>query len=134
VSPRHADAINNLPLTDQERLSTLLSLPGVLDVAAEMTARGLYQADAVLVLLRAERLAAVTALVGHAINVCPPCLRRPLPLPTEAAADIERVRRVSPAWRHADTVKAGMTPDQILMRGISRKVLAGAIRRGFVEM
>lgn len=109
---------------------------------------GVGQADCVLALLRAEHrpfLDAAEILVGHGITHCPPCLRPSAPLvfmdeesPDErrisiVAARNPRLPRTGAHYRFA-LFREGMTVQQFLVRGGTRRDVRLAKRHGWIEL
>lgn len=108
--------------------------------------RGWSQADLVLTLLRintASSLRAVSRLIGRPITYCPPALSRRLP-PSSLLreGDMRRVRRVrgnprlpgTDAHRRFSEMRPGRTITQLLVRGVTRRDIREALRRGWMRL
>lgn len=107
---------------------------------------GAGQADCVLALLRAGLLREAELLVGRRVTRCPPCLRPTAPppdRPDERHPDARRVRVLAPDNpRHPSTgayyrfaiFRSGMTVQQFLTRGGTRRDVRAAVRRGWIEL
>lgn len=132
-------------------------LPVATALMPAMIARGLGQADLVLCLLRirdahsALRAAAeshITALVGHAIRACPPCLQlynqqRNCAADTQRSLDDRRVTHVSPgnprqegtdAFMRWHEFRVGRTIGQLVSRGITKRDIRRAVRNGWISV
>jgi hypothetical protein len=125
-----------------------------------MSRAGLCQADVVLCLLRINSRAALRLaerLVGRCITHCPPCLalfRGPLRAPPRRSVvstpDDRRVAAVSapvsvdqrgrrrllgsPMYARMAQVRPGMTLAQAVSRGLTRRDIRIAVKRGYFVM
>jgi hypothetical protein len=120
---------------------------------------GLCQADVVLCLLRINSRAALRLaerLVGRCITHCPPCLalfrgplrvaprrcaaspddRRVVATSAPAAVDKRGRRRLlgSPMYARMARVRPGMTLSQVVSRGLTRRDIRIAVKRGYFVM
>lgn len=116
-------------------------------LASALERRGLGQADVVLALLRARLVpgarAHVEALIGHGIQVGPPCL---LYYRTNGPPRVKRVvvrvtavvpenPRTEPlARRRFEEFRVGRTEEQLMARGITRRELTWVRKQGWVSM
>ncbi len=107
--------------------------------------KGIDQARVVLVLARAGLWEDVSLLVGHNVpTFCPPCLSRlNVPTVTARTPDDERViswvtgvnpRIVSDMLRRFSLVKPGMTVQQLLSRGVTRRDLREWVYEGSIRV
>lgn len=149
-------AMRKLTMEDDQRLrryllrrGMLAGRPGALHRACVRA--GLCQADVVLALLRLEILNVAEEIVGRPITRCPPALlpgyraagpaRR---LPDERRVtevrkpeSEERGRRrllACEMYERIGRARVGMTISALMARGVTRKDLRIAVRRGYVSV
>jgi len=155
---RHHRTIANLSSNPDLKylIRDYFDLPRWQSLLPAMLARGLGQADLVLCLLRlrdrhrAARCACelhIAALVGRPIVLGPPCLRLwragPVPVHAEGRDARRRITYVVDAnprqtgteahlrWRE---YRIGRTVAQLLVRGVTKRDLRKAVRRGWVKV
>lgn len=104
----------------------------------------LCAADVVLALLRGDRLRSAELIVGKPVERLPPDTRlrpEPYPAPCYPNGATVRVSRVSrnpklpttAAFQRYRQIKVGMTEEQLVRRGVTRRDIRQAVRDGHVE-
>jgi hypothetical protein len=149
VKPTHARIVNGMDSDVQHYIEDYFAAPPHLrPLSVGLAEVGAGQADVVLALIRADEARcreAAERLIGHRIMRCPPCLRPRAPLENPDRVfppDQRRFTRVAPNARKPNTgahcrfaiLKPGMTVEQFLIRGGTRRDLRIALERGLVEM
>lgn len=127
MQPRYARAILALPHTAVQILQKHYGLSNKGSLFRRLRDAGLDHASVVLTLLEHKAFDAVEVLLGQPITICPPCLQRMTP--NVEPIDERRIIYVAPNPRLPTTpsfhryriLRPGMTVEQALVRGITRR-------------
>lgn len=131
----------DVPLTRDLRASVRRYLESVWQGGSAPVQR----CDVILALLRvgtADARSAAEQIVGRPITTCPPAVPPRRPLPVARQSEVPRVRRVdrdppvmaSSARERFGLIKVGMTVDQMLSRGVTRRDIRYWTKKGYLEV
>lgn len=147
MRPHHALLVNALPAETRRDIALYFSIALCGRLLSERLAENaLGQADCVLALLRLDRMMEVEWLLGRRIVHCP-AAHKPAFLPSGSdlevrSGDDRRIARVGVntalpttgkfyRWR---IFRPGMTVGQAIVRGVTRRDVRLALRRGMIVL
>ena len=137
---QYRDAVESLSKEGVTAIRRDFNLPPRRRIFNTCESFGLCQADLVLSLLRHELIDDVEQMIGHPIEVCPPDPRlRPARKPDAAVTARVVSMAVSPKLigaraRRWASVRLGLTVENLLSRGVTRRDIRSWRRRGFLVL
>lgn len=148
---KHRGAVTEMMQDERTRRAVLASFGLRTSLRAgqvfdELQRWGASQADLALTLIRLRRTAAASALIGRRVpTVCPPALREAPQRRMAADEEDDLLDRVivsvepnprlptTPAWHRYREFRVGRTLRSCLTRGVTRRDVRGAVRRGWIR-
>lgn len=140
---QYHDVIVALPRRAAARAAAHLGLPPVAGrgLIRLLERGGFCQADLALALLHVQEYAACETLVGRPIVHCPPQTPpQPLrPLPRTIKPIVAKVVQnprlpTTDSWYRFKLVRAGLSVDQLIARGVRKRDIREWVREGSVEL
>lgn len=149
MQSRYMRAILALPETAVHLLERVFCLPRAGNLFHRLVEAGVDHAQATLTLLYNGHYEGVEILIGHPVVICPPCLSgmhistaSNMPTPPRSVDETRVIRSISdnprlpttPSFNRFEQLKLGMTVQQALTRGVTRRDIREWEREGSIRV